>query len=93
MFTIWCNMVLILHIFISCIWWTEPDARQSRELHGGPGERVEQEATVVPREDEPAAKGGALVADAAETRETERLAVGEAVEGAVGEREQRQRRG
>ena len=92
-FPIWGHMVLILHILISCIWWTEPDGGQSRELHGGPGERVDQEAAVVPREDEPAAKGGALVADAAEAREAEGLAVGEAVEGAVREREQRQRRG
>jgi hypothetical protein len=78
---------------ISCIWWTEADGRQSREPHCGPRERVDQEAAVVAREDKPAAKGGALVAGAAEAREAEGLAVGEAVEAAVREREQWQRRG
>lgn len=93
MSAIGCSTLLILDVIISCIWWTEPDGRQSRERHGGPSERVDQEAAFVAREDEPAAKGGALVPDATGAREAAGLAVGEAVEDAVRESEQWQRRG
>lgn len=68
-----CSALLI--VLSNCIWWTEADAGQSRERHGGAGEGIHQEAAVVAREDEPAAAGG-LVASEAEAGEAEGLVVG-----------------
>lgn len=70
---------------------TEPDHGQSRERHSTPGERVHQDATAFTWEDEPAA-ARALVPSEAAARKAEGLGAGQAVEGAVRESEQWQRR-
>jgi hypothetical protein len=61
-----------------------------RKCDGGVGERVPQEVAVVAGEGQPAATGVPVARTAGEA---ERLGPGEAVHGAVREREQRQRRG
>jgi hypothetical protein len=73
--------------FSDCIWRPESDTGESRERHGGPGEGVDQEASVIARKDEPAA-ADALVLGETAAREMEQLAVRVTVEGAVREREQ-----
>jgi hypothetical protein len=61
----------------------QPDAGQSRESHSGPGEGVDQEASVITREDEHATTG-ALEPCKATAGKAEGLGAGEAVESAVG---------
>lgn len=52
--------IAIILIFSNCIWGTEPDARQRRELQCGPGKGVDHEA------------GNSLVAGVAEAKPVKR---------------------